>query len=402
MEGTTTLGSASVTGGTATFTTSGLSIGGHSLNATFVPADPTDVSGSTSAAVSLNIVPATTTALTVPGSSVDFGAPVTLTGAVNPSNAAGSIKFFDGASVLGTVPVAAGAASLTTSSLDSGVHSLTAEFVPSDATAFGPSTSSPQSLTVKPQASSLSLAVSPSSSPVVQGTSVSITATMTPTAATGTVTFSDNGTALLTHAVSAGTATFTSTTFKVGDHSFSASFTPADATKFTASSSTTPATFTVVPKPTVTDCTDSTGNVIKSGADLKPGAKFTVHASGFVPGEDVTAELHSTPITLGTFTASQTGTVAVPVTLPANIAAGFHQVIISGQRGSAVFTFKVASSAKQATTPPSTTSNTPSTGVTAPVPNTGAVVKPGLFVGIGAILIGFALIGYARPRRRRS
>jgi Bacterial Ig-like domain (group 3) len=74
---------------------------------------------------------ATTTALTVsPAGSATAGAPVTLTAAVTPAGATGSVQFFDGATSLGTATVAANQAHVTISTLLAGAHSFTAAFTP--------------------------------------------------------------------------------------------------------------------------------------------------------------------------------------------------------------------------------------------------------------------------------
>ncbi|MDQ7903025.1 Ig-like domain repeat protein [Phytohabitans sp. ZYX-F-186] len=92
----------------------------------------------------------TTTTLAVSPATVESGAEVTLTATVAPSTAEGTVQFRRGAStVIGTAPVASGTATLTTTSLPIGTHSITAVFTPANASAFNPSTSSPQSVTVE-------------------------------------------------------------------------------------------------------------------------------------------------------------------------------------------------------------------------------------------------------------
>jgi hypothetical protein len=74
---------------------------------------------------------ATTTVLTAsPAGSASTGASVTLSATVTPAGAAGSVQFFDGATVLGTSPVTNNVATLTTTSLGAATHSLTATFTP--------------------------------------------------------------------------------------------------------------------------------------------------------------------------------------------------------------------------------------------------------------------------------
>ncbi|MFD3450995.1 Ig-like domain repeat protein [Streptomyces sp. NPDC058691] len=130
----------SVTGGTATLTTSNLSSGSHSLTAEFTPSD-TAYAASHSSAVDyqVNAAPATstTTSLAVsPSGTAPQFSPVKLSATVAPAAAAGSVKFQDTVggttSTLATVPVNGGEASFTTSSLPKGDHAFSATFVPAD------------------------------------------------------------------------------------------------------------------------------------------------------------------------------------------------------------------------------------------------------------------------------
>lgn len=94
----------------------------------------------------------TTTSLTVaPVGPVDLGTEVTLTANVDPNNAAGTVDFKRGSTVIGSAPVsgAEATATLTTTSLPVGTHSITATFVPADAAAFKTSTSTAASITVE-------------------------------------------------------------------------------------------------------------------------------------------------------------------------------------------------------------------------------------------------------------
>ncbi len=91
----------------------------------------------------------TTTTLTAnPSGSATAGSSVTLTAAVSPSGASGTITFKDGASTIGTVTITSGVANTSTSSLATGVHTLTAEFVSSNTGAYTNSTSSSLTYTI--------------------------------------------------------------------------------------------------------------------------------------------------------------------------------------------------------------------------------------------------------------
>jgi hypothetical protein len=89
---------------------------------------------------------ATSTTLSVPSTAV-AGQPVTLTASIAPATAPGSVRFADGATTLGVVPVASGAAS-TSVALAAGTRSVTAVFTPADPALFAASTSAPVTVAV--------------------------------------------------------------------------------------------------------------------------------------------------------------------------------------------------------------------------------------------------------------
>jgi hypothetical protein len=94
---------------------------------------------------------ATTTTLSVAPNPVTFPVPVIATVTVTPRTAQGTIRLYDGTTPLGApVTVTVGTVTLTTPVLDVGTHTLTAVFTPANPTAFGPSTSPPVLLTVRP------------------------------------------------------------------------------------------------------------------------------------------------------------------------------------------------------------------------------------------------------------
>lgn len=183
-----------------------------------------------------------------PSGSASSGQNVTLTATVSPA-AAGTVQFKDGGTALGSpVAVSSGTASFSTTSLAQGSHSFTAEFTPTDSTAYSSSASTAVGYSVTAPATTTSLAVSPATQQY-QGSNVTLTATLSPSAAAGTVQFKDGGTDVgAPVAVSSGTASYSSTGFTVGSHSFTAEFTPTDATSYAGSSSA-PVSYSVVGAP---------------------------------------------------------------------------------------------------------------------------------------------------------
>ena len=129
-----TQSSVTVASTSASFTTAGgtpftYAAGAPVDNVSFTLSYPTPV-----------VAAATTTTLTAPASAV-VGAPVALSAIVAPATAAGSVEFFDGATSLGSAPVASATASTSVTFAAAGAHSVTARFVPSDSTLFAASTS---------------------------------------------------------------------------------------------------------------------------------------------------------------------------------------------------------------------------------------------------------------------
>jgi hypothetical protein len=123
---------ASLSNGTATFTTSGLTVGNHTITASY--GGDTNFSASTSAPLTQTVNKAATTT-TVTGSpnpantgqTVTFTATVTIVapGAGGPT---GSVTFFDGTATLGTGVVNSGVATFNISTLGVGSHTITASY----------------------------------------------------------------------------------------------------------------------------------------------------------------------------------------------------------------------------------------------------------------------------------
>ncbi len=156
---------------------------------------------------------ATLTTLTVfPNPSI-LGQTVALTATVSPSTATGTIHFFDGTTLIGTVPVTGGSASLSSSSFVLGTHSLTAVY--SGDLNFLGSTSNPVILVIQEPTTS-ALSVFPN--PATFGQAVTLSATVSPSSATGTVSFFDQFGLLSTVPLVNGTASFITSSLSIGTH----------------------------------------------------------------------------------------------------------------------------------------------------------------------------------------
>jgi len=226
----TPIGTAVLSGGTATLIVSNLPAGTRSLTAVY--AGDGNFSTSTSTAFSQTVNPAATTVSlvgsgspTVYGQNVTFTATVTVTapGAGTPT---GTITFRDGATIIATIGVSGGVAVFATTSLSVGAHSITATY--NGDTNFN---ASPASAAVPHtvNAAAATTALAGSGSPTVFGQSVTFTATVSVIAPgggipTGTVTFRDGATFLATVSLVGTTAVFTTSNLGVGPHSMTATY----------------------------------------------------------------------------------------------------------------------------------------------------------------------------------
>ena len=229
MDGTTSLGSGTLTFGTATFTTSTLAIGSHNITAVYN--GDGNFTGSTSSPALAQVVNkvATTTIVASGTNPSAFGQSVTFTATVSivapgTGTATGSVNFMDGTTLLGSGPLTGGAATFSTSSLAAGSHAITAVY--SGDTNFGGSTSATAVTQVVNKATTAtSIASSPN--PSLFGQSVTFTATVsaggaTTGTATGSVSFMDGTTTLKSVSLANGTATFSASTLAVGSHTITA------------------------------------------------------------------------------------------------------------------------------------------------------------------------------------
>ncbi|MEA2572342.1 MAG: large repetitive protein [Acidobacteriota bacterium] len=124
------IGTGSVTAGAASFSTSSLAPGSHTLSARFEGITGYLPSTSPTFVETIGKI-ATATNVNVSVSRSFFSRPVTLTATVTGTTGTptGSVTFYDGVNTLGTVGLSAGSAALTTSALATGSHNITASYV---------------------------------------------------------------------------------------------------------------------------------------------------------------------------------------------------------------------------------------------------------------------------------
>jgi hypothetical protein len=237
LDGTTSLGTASVSSNASQLSLSGLSAGSHSIAAKY--SGDTNFSGSTSTAIAQTVNPAaTTTTLASSTNPSAFGQTVTFAASVQPSSGGtptGNVTFFDGSVSLGSVSLSGSSAQLTLASLSLGSHSITAKYNGDSNYTASSSAALAQSVTQSGSSTTLISNANPSSfgQPVTFSAVVQPGYSGTPT---GTVTFFDGGTSLGSIGLSGGSAQLTLSSASLGSHSISAKYNGDP--NFTASTST--------------------------------------------------------------------------------------------------------------------------------------------------------------------
>jgi len=225
VDGSTTLGVGTLSSGPATFTTSSLSVGSHSITAVY--AGDSDSSASTSPTLTQVVNKASTsTKLTSSLNPAVFGQSVTFTATVSSAfvTPMGTVTFNDGSLTLGTGTLdSSGVATFSTSSLSVASHSIIAVYVGNNS--FLSSTSRP--LTEVVNKASTSTTLTSSTNPAVFGQSVIFTARVTSVGGTptGIATFK-NGSLTLGAAPlnSSGIATFSTSNLSVAFHAIVAEY----------------------------------------------------------------------------------------------------------------------------------------------------------------------------------
>ncbi|MCU6793178.1 Ig-like domain repeat protein [Paenibacillus sp. WQ 127069] len=211
----------------ASFTTSTLAIGTHTITAAY--SGEGNHTGSTSGGVQHTVNPiATSTTLNSNanpssyGNSVDFIATVTSLGGYP---ATGTVTFTEGSTTLGTASLAGGAATFSTSSLSAGTHAPITAVYEGDSLHSG-SMSTGLTQVVNKLMSSTSLTFSSNTS--AYGDSVTINAQVTSSPGgepTGMVTFKDGITILGIASLSGGQASISISSLTAGNHSIKAEYT---------------------------------------------------------------------------------------------------------------------------------------------------------------------------------
>jgi len=210
--------------GVATFSTTTLTAGTHSITASY--AGDANYAASVSNAVSEVIKQQTseTITLTSTPNPAAFSTSVTFTATV-PNDAKGSVTFYDGTTSIGTGTVTAGVATFTTSTLSVGTHSITATY--GGDTNYSSVTSTAVSQVISVGTATVTISGAPN--PSTYGGSVLMTILVTGqngVIPTGTVTLMDGTTALGSALTldATGKATFSVSTLTAGSHTITATY----------------------------------------------------------------------------------------------------------------------------------------------------------------------------------
>jgi hypothetical protein len=126
LDGGTVIGTATVASGAASFSTSSLARGVHSLTAVY-SGDASDTAA-TSGVFTQTEQTAASISLTSSPNPSNAGQAVSLSATVSPSTATGTLQFLDGATVLSTITLSSGHGAFPTSQRAGGAHSLTAVY----------------------------------------------------------------------------------------------------------------------------------------------------------------------------------------------------------------------------------------------------------------------------------
>jgi large repetitive protein len=321
-DGTTTIGSGTLNGTIATFTSNALAVGSHLITAVW--AGNSNFSAATSLAIP-QVVTAAGTSTTVAASPNPgiAGAPVALTATVKPASGSaaitGKVTFTDGAATLGTATLSAGGTATINPTLAAGLHAIAATYEGS--TNDVGSTSAVLALEVNLAVTTATVSASPD--PALVLSTITFTATVTGTGGipTGSASFFANGSISLGSGTlnGAGTAQVTNATLPAGAYQITAVY-PGDANN--AGTSSAAVKLVVGTLPTTTNL----GSAATTGLNSQLILVATVaDSSGAGPLPTGTVTFTSGTTVLGTSTLDASGVA----TLTPNLNVGIYTVVAS-------------------------------------------------------------------------
>lgn len=233
-DGTTLIGIGTLLNGQAALTTSALTLGSHSVTASY-GGDAVFASSLSAVVNEAVIASGTATSLSPNPTATTYGGSVTFSATVTSGGGppTGTVTFSDGVNVIGTVGLTNGQASLTTSALAVGSHTVTASY--DGSLAFASSTSTAVTESIGAATTNTTLTGSPN--PSSFGSSVTFTAIVTSSGGVppGTVTFLDGAVVVGSAPVTNGQAVLGLSSLATGPHTATAVY--GATANFTASTS---------------------------------------------------------------------------------------------------------------------------------------------------------------------
>ncbi len=327
LDGATSLGTANLTGGTASVAISGtaLAVGLHTLTVTYA-GDATHDPSTNTFQVTVNKRGTTVSAT---GDTVSIGTDWSAQVFVSPGSATGQVEVLDGATSLGTGTLSNGQASVPIdgNALPIGTHTLTVNYA-GDATHAPATGTFTATITAAPPKATNVSATCPT---VTFGSNWSAQVTVAPSSATGTVTIRNGGTTLGSATLSNGVATvaISGTALPVGTHTLTISYS-GDGTHSSASSTCS----VTVEAPPDNETVTSVGGLGEIRFGTATTATVTVVSDGPVTGTVEIREgdtlIGSAPLTGGTqqrriAAATGTATITIPATA---LSVGAHTLTV--------------------------------------------------------------------------
>jgi len=299
-----TLAHIAIANGTASFSTSSLAPGPHTISATY--SGDNFRATSTSAALTTTVSPLTSTIVLAPlPATIYAGNPLTLTTTISPPTATGTVIFRDATlGVLGSASVSKGAATLTLPNPTVTAYSIIATY--SGDTFDTPATSA--AITPQVALNTATTTFTASANPAPAASPVTLIATVTPASTTGTVTFLDGVTTIGTVLLSGGKASLTTSTLSAALHALRATY-----SGDTVNASSTSATLneTITGDTTSTTLTLAQTSVIASSTVV---ANVHVTSTYTTPTGTITLRSGSTIVASGPLANASTGTAYATLT----------------------------------------------------------------------------------------
>lgn len=318
-DGSTELGTGTLSSGQATYTTDALTVGSHTIKAVYGGSAQFE----SSSASLTQVVTTDTTTLTL-ASSLNpsyYGETVTFTVAASSvgNTPTGTVTLIDETTgtTLSTMTLSSGTASYSTSTLAVGSHLIEATYAGDSTDTSATATVTQVVLTVVSTSSTLSC----SPNPAAYGATVTCTDTVTAASGTagGTVTFYDGTTSLGTATLTDGITTYTTSTLSVGSHTITAVYTRTDPYLGSTSNAVTEVilgTFAMSLTPTAR--TIYTGEATTYTLTVTPGSGFSLDVALACSGAPTNATCTVAPTTITG--GSGTATVTVQTTAPSQTA----------------------------------------------------------------------------------